>query len=215
MEAWRQYRVFRPDQVESSLNHHLAEKSRANLHTSSPSASSTSTLREPTYLNEGNGINREKEQGAQSAKVGFPGPEPDNPSPPSSPLATIPPPLPDEQPSATMSNNGSTDQNPTTANTFTLPPTAEKPDDPVYVSFLPGDSSNPQNWSSIYKAWVVFLLTFLTLSLTYASSASSSAETGIMEEFGCEEVAATASTGLFLLGMGLGAMPAAPLSERE
>lgn len=36
-----------------------------------------------------------------------------------------------------------------------------------------------------------------------------------MREFGCGEVVATASTGLFLVGMGIGAMPFAPLSECE
>ncbi len=96
---------------------------------------------------------------------------------------------------------------------LTLLTSLTSPTLPTYVSFLPSDPSNPQNWSSLYKAWVVFLLSFLTLSLTFASSASSSAEIGVMEEFGCGEIAATAMTGVFLVGMGLGAMPAAPLSE--
>jgi len=85
----------------------------------------------------------------------------------------------------------------------------------TYVAFEPSDPSNPQNWSPAYKSVVVAQLSFLTLSLTYASAASSPAKDGMMEEFGCNEVVATASTGLFLLGMGIGAMPFAPLSERE
>ena len=36
-----------------------------------------------------------------------------------------------------------------------------------------------------------------------------------MAEFGCDEVTATATTGIFLIGMGIGAIPFAPLSERE
>jgi hypothetical protein len=36
-----------------------------------------------------------------------------------------------------------------------------------------------------------------------------------MQEFGCNEVVATATTGMFLVGMGFGAMPFAPLSECE
>jgi DHA1 family multidrug resistance protein-like MFS transporter len=83
----------------------------------------------------------------------------------------------------------------------------------TYVDFEPADPANPKNWSTAYKSIVVAQLSFLTLSLTYASSASSSAEKGMMEEFGCNQVVATASTGLFLLGMGIGAMPFAPLSE--
>lgn len=34
-----------------------------------------------------------------------------------------------------------------------------------------------------------------------------------MEEFGCSQIAATAATSMFLIGMGVGAMPMAPLSE--
>lgn len=85
----------------------------------------------------------------------------------------------------------------------------------TYVAFEPSDPQNPKNWSLIYKSWVIFLLSFLTLSLTFASAASSSAENGMKEEFGCGDVVATAATGLFLVGMGIGAMPFAPLSECE
>jgi len=86
---------------------------------------------------------------------------------------------------------------------------------PTYVAFELADPANPKNWSTAYKSVVVAQLSFLTLSLTYASSASSSAKDGMMKEFGCNEVVATASTGLFLLAMGIGAMPFAPLSERR
>jgi len=36
-----------------------------------------------------------------------------------------------------------------------------------------------------------------------------------MEEFGCGEIAAIGATSSFLVGMGVGAMPFAPLSECE
>ena len=111
-------------------------------------------------------------------------------------------------PASTSEEEGS--GTPTSA-TATRPPPAPK--EPTYVSFDPSDPADPQNWSFAFKSWVVSLLSFLTLSLTYASSASSSAKAGVMEEFGCGEVAATATTGIFLVGMGMGAMPAAPLSE--
>ncbi|WRT66815.1 uncharacterized protein IL334_003778 [Kwoniella shivajii] len=83
----------------------------------------------------------------------------------------------------------------------------------IYLDFDENDKKNPKNWSGWYKAFVIGQLTFLTLSLTFASSVSASSENGVMEEFGCSNVAATASTGIFLVGMGLGAMPQAPLSE--
>ena len=86
---------------------------------------------------------------------------------------------------------------------------------PDYVTFEPNDPQNPQNWSRWYKAFVLAQLTFLTLSLTFASAASAPAEAGFMEEFGAGPITATAGTGLFLIGCGLGALPTAPLSERE
>lgn len=83
----------------------------------------------------------------------------------------------------------------------------------IFVTFDENDPRNPQNWSKAYKTFVIGLLAFLTLSLTFASSVSSAAERGMMEEFGCSQVAATAATSMFLIGMGVGAMPMAPLSE--
>lgn len=88
-----------------------------------------------------------------------------------------------------------------------------QPDKSTYVSFGEDDPSNPKTWSRGYKIFVLMQLSFLTLSVTYASSASSSTESAIMQEFGCNEVVATATTGMFLVGMGFGAMPFAPLSE--
>lgn len=85
----------------------------------------------------------------------------------------------------------------------------------TYVGFLTGDKANPQNWSMGYKAWVIAQLTFLTLSLTFASSVSSAASSGARAELGGSEIAGTATTGAFVVGIGLGAMPFAPLSERE
>jgi hypothetical protein len=85
-----------------------------------------------------------------------------------------------------------------------------------YVAFTPEDPSNPQNWSQAYKAWVIGQLTFLTLSLTFASSISSAASPGALSEFGKEgnTIGGVATTGAFVVGVGLGAMPFAPLSER-
>ncbi|KAL7425043.1 hypothetical protein Q5752_000731 [Cryptotrichosporon argae] len=88
----------------------------------------------------------------------------------------------------------------------------EKPD-VIWVAFEAGDPANPQNWSTAYKAWVIALLSWLTLSLTFASSVSAAAESAVMDQFGCGQVPATLTTGAFLIGMGAGAMPSAPLSE--
>ena len=92
----------------------------------------------------------------------------------------------------------------------TPPPSSPNP---VYVSFEADDPANPQNWSMKYKIFVVCQVSFLTIVPTFASSASSSAEIGLQREFGSNVVVATATTGAFLAGMGIGAMPTAPLSE--
>jgi hypothetical protein len=77
------------------------------------------------------------------------------------------------------------------------------------------DTSNPQNWTMIYKAWVIAQISFLALSLTFASSVSSAASSGARLELGGTELAGTATTGAFVVGIGFGAMPFAPLSECE
>ncbi len=183
MEAWRQYRAFTLDQEPATTT----TVTHTNTSVANP-ASSATTLREPIRTSPDNQKEEQRKDDSSS-----PSTTPNRPVPTSA-----------EKPPLTLL---------TSPTSPTLPTYVTSPTLPTYVSFLPSDPSNPQNWSSLYKAWVVFLLSFLTLSLTFASSASSSAEIGVMEEFGCGEIAATAMTGVFLVGMGLGAMPAAPLSE--
>jgi hypothetical protein len=85
----------------------------------------------------------------------------------------------------------------------------------LYVQFEENDSQNPQNWSIAYKAWVIFLLSNLTTSLTLAAAVGAPTEDQLRDRFGATAIQATATTGAFLVGQGLGAMPAAPLSECE
>jgi len=104
---------------------------------------------------------------------------------------------------------------PTDSIPLDLPEQEQKHKSGPYVAFTTNDPSNPQNWSSLYKAYVIGQLTFLTLSLTFASSISSAASSGALMEFGKEEntIGGVATTGAFVVGVGLGAMPFAPLSE--
>lgn len=116
------------------------------------------------------------------------------------------------------------DGNPTSTNT-SITAHSHSPSTPsqyTYVSFHSShegdksDKSNPQNWSMMYKAWVIAQISFLALSLTFASSVSSAASSGArMELSGGSELAGTATTGAFVVGIGFGAMPFAPLSECE
>jgi hypothetical protein len=87
--------------------------------------------------------------------------------------------------------------------------------DGTYVGFTENDPSNPQTWSMAYKSYVIGQISFLTLSLTFASSISSAASHGMLAEFGqsLNTIGGVATTGAFVVGIGFGAMPFAPLSE--
>lgn len=138
------------------------------------------------------------------------------PTQPSPKPAAIGTPEPQHQHDRSHDNSGAptlvgTDQEPKEPNGPALPASSPA----SYVGFLSGDKANPQNWSMAYKIWVIVQLTFLTLSLTFASSVSSAASSGARVELGGSELAGTATTGAFVVGIGLGAMPFAPMSERE
>ena len=187
MEAWLQYKEFTPRQQPEPKEGLPPSTPVSPLiaTAASPFAATATTLR-------GDLTDVEKSKTGNHLH--------DDASPPFNPANTLPPPV--VGPKEEANHSRDPNQNPSSQS------------EPKYVAFLPSDPMDPQNWSSAYKARVVSLLTFLTLSLTFASSASSAAETGVMAEFGCGQVAATATTGVFLLGMGIGAMPSAPLSER-
>ena len=65
------------------------------------------------------------------------------------------------------------------------------------------DPNNPHNWSNASKARSLSLLMALTFVLTYAAAISAPTEKAIRSEFGCGQVAATATTSLFLIGQGV------------
>lgn len=103
----------------------------------------------------------------------------------------------------TAQNNGSSDHQ----------QGAEK-SDPFLVRWSPDDEEHPRNWPSHRKWRMVSLACGMELAVSIASSAYSSAQTGIEQEFGVSDVAATVGISLFLLGLGLGAVFLAPISEQ-
>lgn len=68
----------------------------------------------------------------------------------------------------------------------------------------PDDPENPQNWSQKRKWILTLLVSFLTVNVTFASSAPSSATQQIAQEFQIGQVTATLITSLFLAGYCLG-----------
>ncbi|SJX62955.1 probable mfs-multidrug-resistance transporter [Sporisorium reilianum f. sp. reilianum] len=68
----------------------------------------------------------------------------------------------------------------------------------------PDDPENPQNWSQKRKWAITVLCSFLTVNVTFASSAPSSATGQLVQEFQIGTVTATLITSLFLAGYCLG-----------
>lgn len=68
----------------------------------------------------------------------------------------------------------------------------------------PDDPDNPQNWSQKRKWLLTILASFLTVNVTFASSAPSSATQQLAQEFQIGTVTATLITSLFLAGYCLG-----------
>lgn len=68
----------------------------------------------------------------------------------------------------------------------------------------PDDPENPQNWSQKRKWAITVLASFLTINVTFASSAPSSASRQLAQEFQIGTVTATLITSLFLAGYCLG-----------
>ncbi|KAF9556864.1 MFS polyamine transporter [Agrocybe pediades] len=77
----------------------------------------------------------------------------------------------------------------------------------------PDDPSNPQNWSTSRK-WVITMVAIvMTVNVTFASSAPSSATTRIMAEFGIDREVSYLVTTTFLLGYVFGPLFWGPGSE--
>ncbi|SNX84458.1 probable mfs-multidrug-resistance transporter [Melanopsichium pennsylvanicum] len=77
----------------------------------------------------------------------------------------------------------------------------------------PNDPENPQNWSQSKKWRITVLASFLTVNVTFASSAPSSATQQISQEFEIGTVTATLITSLFLAGYVVGPVVSSTASE--
>ncbi|GAA6059190.1 hypothetical protein JCM10212_005535 [Sporobolomyces blumeae] len=86
----------------------------------------------------------------------------------------------------------------------------ESEEDPNKVTWEDDDPENPQNWTT-FKKWRT--MAFLTLGVTFASSAPSSSTQAIQGPLNCSSEVAELTTSLFLAGYCLGPLIFAPMSE--
>ncbi len=86
-------------------------------------------------------------------------------------------------------------------------------DDPFIVQWLDNDPENPKNYSNQFKWWMTFLLAFMTLCVSLASSAYTGAAGLIISEFDCSREVFLLGLSLMVAGFALGPLVWAPLSE--
>jgi len=94
-----------------------------------------------------------------------------------------------------------------------VPPVEEQADVNMVTWDGPDDPTNPQNWSKSYKWFITLICCVMTVNVTFASSAPTSASTHIAKEFGVSAEISYLITTLFLIGYVVGPMIWGPGSE--
>jgi hypothetical protein len=77
----------------------------------------------------------------------------------------------------------------------------------------PDDPMNPHNWSKTRRMIITIIVAFIGLIVGFASSVDSAVLQQARQELHVGEVAESLATGLYLVGFGVGAFFAAPISE--
>lgn len=89
--------------------------------------------------------------------------------------------------------------------------------EPVNLSELdwdsPDDPGNPQNWSSPYKWFITMTVAWMCLVVTFGSSLYTAAIFKFEEEFGASQTLSLAGLTFYLVGLSLGPVSGAPMSE--
>ncbi|KAL6898813.1 major facilitator superfamily domain-containing protein [Trichoderma evansii] len=81
------------------------------------------------------------------------------------------------------------------------------------VYFEENDPENPLNWSLLYRAWTIGVVSFATWLAVLYSTSYTAFIPGLVEEFGASETVATLGVTTYLLGLAAGSLILAPLSE--
>lgn len=89
--------------------------------------------------------------------------------------------------------------------------TPQSPDEALH--FEPDDRGNPRNWP-LWRKWsIVLVLIPVDLSVSWGASCISPVEMEFAKEFGVSSVVATLGLSMSVLGLAVGPMALAPLSE--
>lgn len=82
------------------------------------------------------------------------------------------------------------------------------------VTFDPDDPLNPQNWSLLYRGWVIFSVSICCWVVVLYSTSYTASMPGLMEEFNVSNpTVVTLGLTTYLLGLAVGSLVAAPMSE--
>ncbi|CAI6079553.1 unnamed protein product [Clonostachys chloroleuca] len=81
------------------------------------------------------------------------------------------------------------------------------------VTLDENDPSCPQGWSALYRAWVVGTVSFSAWVVVLYSTSYMSSAPGLQSEFGASSMEATSGMTTYLMGLALGSLFSAPLSE--
>jgi MFS family permease len=81
------------------------------------------------------------------------------------------------------------------------------------VTFAPDDPSDPRNWPGWKKWWMISAITLVDFSVSWGASGFSPASTKFSADMGVSSEVATLGLSLYVLGLALGPMSLAPLSE--
>jgi hypothetical protein len=90
--------------------------------------------------------------------------------------------------------------------------TASRPPD-FEVIFEENDPENPKNWPKWYKGWCLFVVSYSTWLVVLYSTSYTSATPGLIEEFGSNVTYVTLGMTTYLLGLAVGCVVLAPMSE--
>ncbi|PGH02438.1 hypothetical protein AJ80_08858 [Polytolypa hystricis UAMH7299] len=81
------------------------------------------------------------------------------------------------------------------------------------VGWKEGDPENPQNWSRAKKWWCTVAVCLIAMAVSIPSSIDAPVSRDFNEHFGVGPMAGSMTTGMYLIGLGVGSMFAPPFSE--
>lgn len=90
--------------------------------------------------------------------------------------------------------------------------TASRPPD-FEVVYDENDPEDPKNWPKWYKGWCLIVVSYSTWLVVLYSTSYTSATPGLIEEFGSNVTYVTLGMTTYLLGLAVGCVVLAPLSE--